>query len=220
MNYRPVSLTSLVVKIMEKIIAKKLRAFLDEHRKLSAVQHGFRPRHSCLTQLLETIHQWAATLDRAKSTHAIFLDFARAFDSVPYQRLLIKLNHIGVRGQVLKCQIESFLTGRMQRVLVNGCFSSWTPVMSGVPQGSVLGPLLFIIYINDIMDEVSSTGELFADDCVIYREVSDRRDAEELQRDLENILNWTKTWQLALNVEKCKVMEITNRRTTIRLNTV
>ena len=191
---------------MVRIIAKKL----DEHSKLSTVQHGFRPRHSCLTQLLETIHQWAATLDRAKSTHAIFLDFAKAFDSVPHQRLLIKLNHIGVRGQVLKW-IESFLTRRMQRVVVNGCFSSWIPVTSGVPQGSVLGPPLFIIYINDIMDE-----GLFADDCVIYREVSHRRDAEKLQRDLEKILNWTKTWQLALNVETCKVMEITNRRTTIR----
>ena len=151
----------------------------------------------------------------AKSTHAIFLNFAKAFDSVPHQRLLIKLNHIEVRDQVLKWT-ESFLTGRMQQVVVNGCFSSWTPVTSGVPQGSVLGPLLFIIYINDIMDEVSSNGGLFADNCVIYREVSHGRDAEELQRDLENISNWTKTWQLALNVEKCKVMEITNRRTTIR----
>ena len=200
---------------MERVITRKLRAFLDEHGRLSTVQHGFRPGHSCLTQLLETIHKWAATLDRGRSTHAIFLDLAKAFDSVPHRRLLIKLNHIGVRDQVLKW-IESFLIGRMQRVVVNGRSSPWASVTSGVPQRSVLGPLLFIIYVNDIMDEVSSSGGLFADDCVIYREVSHRSDVEELQRDLEIISNWTKTWQLALNVEKCEVMEITNRRTTIR----
>ena len=213
-NYRPISLTSLVGKIMERIVARKMRAFLEEHISLSQLQHEFRPRHSCLTQLLETVHQWAATLDKGKSIHAVFLDFAKAFESVPHQRLLIKRDHIGVRGQVLKW-VESFLTGRLQRVVVNGHSSSWAPVTSGVPQGSVLGPLLFIIFINDIMDNVSSTGGLFADDCVIYREVSHRRDAEELQRDLEKISEWTKTWQLSLNIKKCKVMEITNRKITV-----
>ena len=146
------------------------------------VQHGLRPRHSGLNQLLETIHEWAATLDRAVQC----LDFAKEFDSVPHQKLLIKLNHIGVRGQVFKMD---YITWKNAGVVVNGCFCLWTPVTSGVPQGSVLGPLLFIIYINDIMDEVSSTGGLFADDRIIYREVSHRRDAEELERDLEKISN-------------------------------
>ena len=122
-NYRPVSLTSLVVKIMERIVASKIRTFLAECGSLSPLQHWFIPRHSCLTQLLETIHQWAATLDKGKSIHAVFLDFAKAFNSVPLQRLLINLDHIGVRGQVLKW-IESFLTGRLQRVVVNGHSSS------------------------------------------------------------------------------------------------
>lgn len=200
---------------MERIVARNIRAFPQEHGRLSPLQHGLRPRHSCLTQLLEKLHHWAATLDEGKSTNVVFLDFAKAFDSVPHQRLLMKLEHVGIRGQVLKW-VEAFLTGRQQRVVVNGHSFSWASVTSGAPQGSVLGPLLFIIFIDDIMDEVSSPGGLFADDCVLYREVSCKNDAEELQRDLEKILEWTRTWQLSLNAKKCKVLEITNRRTTVK----
>ena len=213
-NYRPISLTSLVVKVMERLIANQLNAFLLADNILSPAQHGFRAKHSCLTQLLETTHEWAQTLNRALSTHIVFIDFAKAFDSVPHERLLLKLEEVGVRGDLL-LWIRGFLVGRTQRVVINGYKSSWKRTRSGVPQGSVLGPLLFIIYINDISANLDSKISLFADDCAIYREVSDLSDCSVLQHDLNTISSWTNKWQLKLNTDKCKVMQITNKRNPI-----
>ena len=163
-NYRPVSLTSLISKVMERLIHAKLKDFLIEHKKLNPLQHGFRSWYSCQTQLLETIHHWALSLNDQTTTHAVFLDFSKAFDTVPHKRLLLKLDHIGIRGKVLKW-IQAFLCHRHQRVVINGVSSTWLPVTSGVPQGSVLGPLLFLLYINDLADNLNSDCRLFADDC-------------------------------------------------------
>ena len=121
--------------------------------KLNPLQHGF---HSCQTRLLETFHQLARTIDHGASSLIIFLDFAKAFDSVPHQRLLLKLDHIGVRGE-LQRRIRAFLTDWLQRVVYNGCPSAWTKVTSGVPQGSIL---LFLMYINDISDNLASPTKL------------------------------------------------------------
>jgi len=188
-NYRPITLTSISVKILERLIHRKIMNFLNHHNKLSSHQHGFRTAHSCQTQLLESVHHWAQSLDKRSSTHIFFLDFSKAFDSVPHEHLLIKLDCIGVRGAVLKW-IRSFLTDRRQRVMLEGCTSTWAPVTSGVPQGSILGPLLFLVYINDIDTQLNSHVKLFADDCAIYNQVSCKADTSSLQSDLNSLYTW------------------------------
>ena len=154
-------------------------------------------------------------------THAVFLDFAKAFDSVPHERLLLKLDHMGVRGELFRW-MKAFLSNRQQRVLCNGCPSTWSRVVSGVPQGSILGPLLFLIYVNDIGDNLTSHSRLFADDCVIYREISESSGCSTMQEDLVRVYEWTQKWQLALNLSKCKaIICISNkRRPAYRLNNV
>ena len=210
-NYRPVSLTSLVVKTLERLVHTRVTKFLTSYNKLCPLQHGFRKGHSCQTQLLATMHEWASSLDKRNSTHAIFLDFSKAFDSVPHQRLLLKLENIGVRGSLLDW-FKAFLSNRYQRVLVDGHSSDWKPVTSGVPQGSILGPLLFLVYVNEIGDNLFSTTRLFADDCTIYREIKKPSDCELLQADLDSLYNWSQSWQLNLNLSKCKVIRLTNKR--------
>ena len=196
--------------MLERLIQRRLIKFLSDNDKLNTFQHGFRQTHSCQTQLLETIHQLARTLNSGASSHIIFLDFAEAFDSVLHQRLLLKLDHIGVSG-VLQRWIRAFLTDRQQQVVCNGCPSAWAKVTSGVPQGSLLGPLLFLVYINDISDNLASPAKLFADDCAIYRQVSSNTvDCITLQ-DLSKLYTWTQKWQLALNLSKCKAIRISNK---------
>ena len=111
-------------------------------------------------------HQWANTLHKQSSSHVLFLDFSKVFDRVPHRRLLLKLDCIGVRGNLLRW-IQAFLVSRRQRVVVDGCSSDWSPVSSGVSQGSILGPLLFLLYVNDIGAHLKSQIRLFADDCTI-----------------------------------------------------
>ena len=141
--------------------------FLLENNKLNPYQHGFRQHHSYQTQLIETIHCWANALDRGLTSHIIFLDFAKAFDTVPHQCLILKLEQMGVRGSLL-LWLKAFLINSRQRVIYNDDCSRWINVSSGVPQGSILGPLLFLVYINDIGEFVQSSIRLFADDCVIF----------------------------------------------------
>ena len=178
---------------------------------LNKHQHGFRKGHSCQTQLLTAVNDWALTINQGQSTHAIFLDFAKAFDTVAHQRLLLKLENLGIRGNVLNW-IKGFISNRHQRVLLNGETSSWQPVISGVPQGSILGPLLFILYINDIGNNLKSPIKLFADDCVVYRRIVTRSHCIELQVNLHTLYRWTQDWQLGLNKSKCKSMDLTNKR--------
>ena len=187
-NYRPISLTSLVVKTLEGILHDNILKFLTINCKISSLQHGFKKDHSCQTQLqlLTTVHDWSRSLDRGNSAHTVFLDFAKAFDSVPHQRLILKPESIGIRGKLLQW-IRNFLLDRYQRVLIDGQSSDWEPVSSGVPQGSILGHLLFIVYLNDIGEQMNSSIKLFVDDCVIYRQITNMSGREILQNDLNTV---------------------------------
>ena len=169
---------------------------------------------SCETQLIATVNDIAENLDTGKQTDVILLDFSKAFDKVAHMRLCYKLRHLGINGSLLEW-IKCFLTDRTQRVIVNGERSSLSEVSSGVPQGSVLGPLLFLCYINDITSGVSSSIKLYADDVLIYRIINTEDDCEILQRDLDSLQSWAYKWNMSFNPVKCELIKITNRQSRI-----
>ena len=143
-----------------------------------------------------------------KQTDLIIMDFAKAFDKVPHRRLLHKLEYYGIRGSTHKW-INSWLSGRTQQVVLDGQASDPVPVLSGVPQGSVLGPVLFLLFINDLPDNIRSSVRLFADDCVLYRNIHSLQDCLTLQEDLTSLGQWEAHWQMKFNVAKCHSMRVT-----------
>ena len=190
-NYRPVSLTCQGCKIMEKIIKEEIVKFLEENLKIGNSQHGFRCKRSCLTNLLEFSERLLEQADNNDPVDVLFFDLQKAFDKVPHGRLLYKLHRIGIRGNVLGW-IEEWLRGRKQRVVLNGIASDWIEVTSGVPQGSVLGPVLFIVYINDIEGEIINRFWKFADDSKMMGNVSSWAGVDLIRSDLEKLVEWTK----------------------------
>ena len=206
-NYRPVSLTSVSCKVLESLIRDALMEHLTTYRLLSDEQHGFRPKRSCSTQLLATIDAWSRMLEGGTSVEVVYLDFQKAFDSVPHKRLLYKLGCYGVAGKLLSW-IEAFLSNRWQQVTIGGCQSNLVPVASGVPQGSVLGPLLFLLYVNDLPDVVSCPVKMFADDTKLFSGVSTDSDAAAMQRDIDALVDWSDSWQMPFNKGKCKVLHV------------
>ena len=208
-NYRPVSLTSICYKLTEHIIVSQTMRHLDQHHLLVDTQHGFRRRRSCETQLIITSHDLAAILNRHSQADVAVLDFAKAFDKVPHHRLLPKLKDFNLDNKVI-AWIESFLSSRSQRVVVDGHASREASVLSGVPQGTVLGPMLFLIFINNIARNTSSSIWLFADDCILYREVCNEPHCLDLQHDLDKLVAWSKTWGMEFNVRKCNIISVTN----------
>ena len=156
-------------------------------------QHGFRKRRSCETQLIDTIHDFATALNDGYEVDAIFLDMSKAFDTVPHIRLCQKLSFYGIRNNVLQW-IESFLANRTRCVILNGCSSDACQVLSGVPQGSVLGPILFLCYINDLPNNIVSNIKLYADDALLYRVIRSTSDSNTLQLDLDSLMQWAFTW--------------------------
>ena len=206
-NYRPISLTSIICKTMERIIRDSLMEHMEQNSLFTDLQHGFRKGRSCITQLIEVIDEWTENLNNHDSIDAIYLDFQKAFDTVPHKRLLAKLERYGIKGSVLRW-ISSYLTNRQQRVILNGKESQWQTVTSGIPQGSVLGPTLFLIYINDLPDVVENVVKLFADDTKIYSVVNNEYQQLKLQEDLDSLMNWSDTWLLRFNSSKCKHLDM------------
>jgi hypothetical protein len=206
-NYRPVSLTCVICKINESIIKDHIMKHFVENNLLTNCQHGFVSGKSCNTQLLECMDIWTEIIDNGGYLDVIYLDFAKAFDKVAHQRLISKMEGYGVNNEILKWT-ECFLTDRKQKVVINGEESSWADVLSGVPQGSVIGPLLFVIYINDLPEEVHTTVKIFADDTKLFTDISRDQMAQELQNDIHRLDKWAEKWQLKFNADKCKVMHI------------
>lgn len=204
-NYRPVSLTSICCKSMERILRDGIMNHLESNNLLSSNQHGFRSGRSCVTQLLEIIEIWSDLLDQGIPYDCIYLDYAKAFDKVPHIRLCRKIESHGIKGDLLKW-LSNFLKNRTQMVTINNHSSSNTNVISGIPQGSVLGPILFLIYINDISEGINSVIKIFADDTKIFRALNMHTDNILLQIDLDRLLEWSAKWQLPFNVSKCKVI--------------
>lgn len=218
-NYRPISLTSIVCKIMESIVRDAIMDYMTSHHYLSKQQFGFMPKRSTVLQLLKIIDEWTEALDNGKYIEAIYMDIQKAFDTVPHRRLMYKLQMYGISGDTFKW-LENFLTDRLQYVEVNREKSSYKRVTSGVPQGSVLGPLLFIIYINDLPDKLLSTTYLFADDTKIYQiydNDSNNNNHNTIQQDLDTLQQWSDNWLLKLHPQKCKRLIVKKPSQTIDL---
>jgi hypothetical protein len=188
-NCRPVFLTSISCKLLEHVVHSTVMDHFDRHHILCDEQHDLRARRSCETQLITTIDQIAKNMDQGHQTDIILLDFSRAFDKVPQQHFLLKLDHYGVSGTTLSW-IKDFLNCRTQSVVLEGHTSSPLEVLSGVPQGTVLGPLLFLTYINDLPECTTSNARLFADDCLVYRRIRNQRYADQLQKDVTSQEAW------------------------------
>jgi len=218
-NYRPVSLTSVVGKLLEGVIRDRIYKYLDRQGLIRESQHGFVRGRSCLTNLLEFFEEVTRKVDEGKAVDVVYLDFSKAFDKVPHGRLVRKVQSLGIHGEVVNW-IRHWLNGRSQRVVVEDCFSGWRPVTSGVPQGSVLGPLLFVIYINDLDDNVVNWISKFADDTKIGGVVDSEEGFQSLQRDLDQLEKWAEKWQMEFNADKCEILHFgrTNQSRKYRLN--
>jgi hypothetical protein len=166
-------------------------------------QHGFRPGHSCATNLTNTLELWTKALDDGIAIDNIYLDFAKAFDKFPHNLLLIKLEAYGISGRILNW-IKDYLKNQRQRVVINGVYSDWSSVESGVPQGSVFAALLFTLYINDLPDGISSLTALFADDTKLFRLLTTIISHYHLQNDIDILVNWAIKWRMLFNIEKCR----------------
>ena len=195
--------------MMEVVIKDEMLNYLSSRNLITKRQHAFIQRHSTVTNLLESVHDWNLILQDRHAVDIIYVDFSRAFDSVVHRKLLIKLSNLGIHGDLL-CWICAFLTGRKQCVVVENAFSTWVDVISGVPQGSVLGPILFLLFINDITDISDSFTKcsLFADDLKIYSSIDTIADCRSLQIALDRLALWSEIWQLNVNVNKTHVLHI------------
>ena len=207
-NYRPVSLTSIVCKVMETIVRDHIVEYMKKESLFSDRQYGFISGRSTTLQLLAVLDLWTEAIEDGYPIDAIYMDFRKAFDTVPHRRLLGKLKAYHVSEALIEW-IECFLSDRQQIVTVNGQSSEWQKVTSGIPQGSVLGPILFVIYINDLpLSLESAEGFMFADDTKLFNIIKRPEHQEELQEDLYNMDDWSATWLLGFNLDKCIKMHI------------
>jgi hypothetical protein len=212
-NYRPVSLLSILAKVFEKIVFKYLFNYFRDHFMISIWQSGFLPGSSTITQLTEIYDQFCKAVNDGKEIRVVFLDISKAFDRVWHKGLLFKLKRCGITGKLLEW-LKDYLTDREQRVIVNGQSSDWGKLHAGVPQGSVLGPLLFLIFINDITHVIKNCKiRLFADDTSLFIEVNDPDvAADALNQDLENLNQWADKWHVSFSPPKTEEVLISNKR--------
>ena len=208
LNYRPVSLLSVVGKLCERIVKDKWMEHLEKNGVLTVHQYGFRKGSSCSSNLMAFYSRIIDIVqEREGWVDAIYLDLKKAFDKVPHKRLLWKIKtYGGVRGRLLDW-MKDYLQGREMRTLIKNESSKWLEVTSGVPQGSVLGPVMFGIYVNDLVDGIGSYINLFADDTKIMRRVNCIEDCRQLQEDLDRVEQWGRKWQMEFNIRKCRVVE-------------
>ena len=206
-NYRPISLLCIASKVFERVIMNQIKNEITP--LITPFQYGFLNGKSTETQLLHVYSFINDILNMSGRVDIIYLDFTKAFDSVPHHFLLHKLKSFGIDG-VLYEWFCSYLTGRKQCAIIEGDLSDWCDVASGVPQGSILGPLLFLMYINDMVEELSESTNiaLFADDAKTYSKIKSSNDHQALQRDLSKLEDWSNLWKLKFNSNKCKVLRM------------
>ena len=208
-NYRPVSLTSVFGKLMERIIVKELLTYLERHNLISKSQHGFLRRLSTCTNLIECMNDWTIMLEEGSRVAVAYIDYSRAFDSVTHAKLIHKLRSYGILGGLLDF-IAFYLNNRAHRTRVGSCLSSSANIRSGVVQGSCLGPILFVLFINDIVDKLNSstTAKLYADDIKLYASITVDSDFNNLQHSLDILYLWSSEWQLYISYQKCCIVII------------
>ena len=214
-NYRPISLLPIFNKIFEKLMHKRLTSSLEKHNVLFSHQFGFQKNKSTTQAILDLCNQLTMALDKKEISCCIFLDFAKAFDTVDHKILLDKLNHYGIRGSALNW-FRSYLSSRTQKVCINGILSEPNFISHGVPQGSVLGPLLFLLYINDLPSCSNILKfHLFADDTSIFFSHTNAKDLESIvNQELKIVSTWLSANRLTLNVDKSNFLIISNKKKT------
>ena len=213
-NYRPISLTCIACKVMERVIVQRMLIYLKANNIITRQQHGFLARRSTTSNLLDSLNDWTLAINNKQSITVAYVDYSKAFDVVCHSKLMYKLQHYGITGDLLKW-IGSFVSGRTQRTKIGSAISDQVFLSSGVVQGSCIGPLLFILYINDVVGVIGKDCQckLYADDLKIYSEIKTQQDEDLLQDSLDSLTRWSLDWQLTISTKKCAILNIRRKPT-------